>query len=496
MIRRMAVLSFSVMVAGCSGLRDAFTGHQQVVAKAAGRELTAEGLAELLAPNKQVPLRREVLDRVAQVWVDYQLLASALVSGDSLLDSATTVAANWPAVAQRVADRLHDTLIVSRSNLDDAQVDSAFNAGDYRWIHHILVRVSQDTTPEVRAAKRRTAEGYLGQLRRGADFRRLAGQRSEDPSTKEAGGSLGLLGRGVTVRPFEEAAFALQPGALSDVVETAFGYHIIWRPTLEQVRDSFAQRISGVMVDQLDSVYMDSLTNRTGIRVRRSAPGLARNTAENLYAARGRRRVMATFNGGRLRQSDFARWLQAFPPQTRGMVLQAPDSAITEFVKSIARNHMLLLTAERMGIRLPLQDLDSIRESYRRDLVLMTNVIGISAESLAADMSAGSDRMVAASEKVNRYLGEVTSTPPRKPFYEVPPFLAEVLRDRYEWDVSPAGVERALELARELRGPETPAAPSLTPAPRPPMGGAPQAPPGAQLAQPAPAPPAAPRPRS
>jgi hypothetical protein len=363
MIRRWTVLTISVVVAGCSGLRDAFTGHQDVVANAAGRELTAERLAELLAPNKQVPLRREILDRIAQVWVDYHLLARAVVSGDSLLDSATIVDANWPAVAQRIADRLHDTLIVSRSNLDNRQVDSAFNAGDYRWIHHILVRVSQDTTPEVRAAKRRTAEAYLGQLRRGADFRQLAGQRSEDPSTKEAGGSLGLLSRGTTVQPFEEAAFALQPGAMSDVVETAFGYHIIWRPALEQVRDSFATRITTVMVDQLDSAYLDSLTNRTGIRVRRSAPALAKRTAEDLHAARGRRRVMATFNGGRLRQSDFARWLQAFPPQTRGMVLQAPDSAISEFVKSIARNHMLLLTAERMGIHLAPQDLDSIRES-------------------------------------------------------------------------------------------------------------------------------------
>ena len=76
MIRRLSVVALLVLVAGCS-LKDALSGHQDVVATAAGQELTVERVAAMIAPAKSVPLRRDVVDRVAELWVDYQLLAQA-----------------------------------------------------------------------------------------------------------------------------------------------------------------------------------------------------------------------------------------------------------------------------------------------------------------------------------------------------------------------------------------------------------------------------------
>jgi parvulin-like peptidyl-prolyl isomerase len=71
------------------------------------------------------------------------------------------------------------------------------------------------------------ADAALAQLRAGADFATLASQLSTDPGSKDKGGDLGWFGHGVMDPPFEAAAFALQPGQLSDVVHGANGFHII-----------------------------------------------------------------------------------------------------------------------------------------------------------------------------------------------------------------------------------------------------------------------------
>ncbi|HTH15269.1 MAG TPA: peptidylprolyl isomerase [Magnetospirillum sp.] len=66
------------------------------------------------------------------------------------------------------------------------------------------------------------------ELAGGADFAELARQHSDCPSGEE-GGDLGYFGKGAMVREFDEAAFALQPGQVSEVIETPFGYHLIQR---------------------------------------------------------------------------------------------------------------------------------------------------------------------------------------------------------------------------------------------------------------------------
>ncbi len=74
---------------------------------------------------------------------------------------------------------------------------------------------------------RAKADEVLKRIKAGEDFVALVKENSTDPASKDKGGELGWFKRGMMVKQFEEAAFSMQPGQTSDVIETQFGYHII-----------------------------------------------------------------------------------------------------------------------------------------------------------------------------------------------------------------------------------------------------------------------------
>lgn len=85
-----------------------------------------------------------------------------------------------------------------------------------------------EPSEEVRAAAREEAERVLADLQAGTiDFATAAMQYSDDPSSSDKGGDTGWFGHGRMVEPFEEAAFASQPGELVGPIETLFGYHVL-----------------------------------------------------------------------------------------------------------------------------------------------------------------------------------------------------------------------------------------------------------------------------
>jgi len=93
-------------------------------------------------------------------------------------------------------------------------------------LSHILKQVAPDATPDVKQATRARIEEILREVQAGGDFAALAREHSDDPGSAANGGEM-VVRRGQTVPPFEAAAFALEPGGVSPVVETRFGFHII-----------------------------------------------------------------------------------------------------------------------------------------------------------------------------------------------------------------------------------------------------------------------------
>jgi peptidyl-prolyl cis-trans isomerase C len=93
-------------------------------------------------------------------------------------------------------------------------------------IRHILLRVDPSTTEEKKAEVRQTLEGLRKRVLAGESFEALADQYSQDMRAGK-GGDLGYLARGQLADDFEQAVFALQPGQLSGVVSSPYGYHLV-----------------------------------------------------------------------------------------------------------------------------------------------------------------------------------------------------------------------------------------------------------------------------
>ena len=108
------------------------------------------------------------------------------------------------------------------------QNKASFAEPEQRRASHILLTVGEGGSAKDKEGARKLAQDLLARARaRPDDFAKLAQEYSKDPGSAASGGDLGLFGRNMMVKPFEDAAFRLKPGEISDIVETEFGLHII-----------------------------------------------------------------------------------------------------------------------------------------------------------------------------------------------------------------------------------------------------------------------------
>ncbi|MEO6057016.1 MAG: peptidylprolyl isomerase [Gemmatimonadales bacterium] len=115
--------------------------------------------------------------------------------------------------------------------------------------------ISPRPSPAAKARTRAQADSIVLALRKGADFATAAKRFSQDPGSKDQGGSLNWFRRGVMVPEFERVAFSLRPGVVSEPVESPFGYHII---QVERVQPGEVQARHILLIPDIDSVHVDS----------------------------------------------------------------------------------------------------------------------------------------------------------------------------------------------------------------------------------------------
>lgn len=139
-------------------------------------------------------------------------------------------------------------------------------------------RATFDQAEEVKASHilvptQAEADGIMKQLKEGADFAKLAKEKSIDTGSKNAGGDLGFFGRGVMVAEFEKAAFSLKVGELGGPIKTEFGYHIIKltghkdakAATLEEKKAEIREQLVRQKVAELSPQLLGELKSKAKI---------------------------------------------------------------------------------------------------------------------------------------------------------------------------------------------------------------------------------------
>lgn len=155
-----------------------------------------------------------------------------------------------------------DSTIMPSISVTDADIQNFYNENPamFERVHasHILITLEPGATDIQKAEARKKTQEAQAELNKGKEFAEVARQYSQDPYSKDQGGDLGFFARGQMVPTFDEAAFRLEPGQVSEIVETQFGYHIIKvsekkKMTLEEV----GPRMNDFMRDRKIAMAME-----------------------------------------------------------------------------------------------------------------------------------------------------------------------------------------------------------------------------------------------
>jgi len=442
-----------IALGACDGLKEALTAHVDVAAKAANQELSVTRLADLLG-NAKVPvtITKENAGIVADLWVNYQLLAHAAAVGDSLNDKKAIDRAVEPITKNMRLRKFTDTLV--KSFKVDSGSEATYNqaAGDLYAARHILFGFPPAATQTQKDSVRKKAESVLSTVNN-ANFAQLADKNTSDPSGKGKGGALGVYEKGQMVPPFANGVAALKPGQIGpSLIESTYGFHIVQRLPWDQVdKADYAQKYSGAAVNKADSVYLAGLDKSANIEVKTNAAAVAKSAVADPVKHRKDNTVLASFKGGDLTASEFLGWVETMPPQMQvsRQLPGLPDSVVKRFVSSIAQREVMLQKADSAKITLSAEDKTQLYAQFSQLVTMLWQQLGVDSKALSDSAKTTPERERLAANRVESYVDRILGGQAQP--VPVPQPLAIVLQSKYESSINSAGVERSVQSAQKIR---------------------------------------------
>ncbi len=235
-----------------SGLAAAKEG-EEILAEVGPYKLTrAEFEAKLETAPPQIKMilahQPQLKKALVERWVEISLLS--LAAKDAGLEKDPEVKARLDEVTKQILAQAYlEKKLLNQQRVSEEEVKAYYEKHREKYqepravrARHILIEVPQGATPEQEKEALKKAQRLRERILKGEDFAKLAQEYSADPGTKEKGGELGFFTQGQMVKEFEEAAFRLKPGEISEPVRTPFGYHLIQVEEIKEAKQrSFAE---------------------------------------------------------------------------------------------------------------------------------------------------------------------------------------------------------------------------------------------------------------
>lgn len=384
MHRLPGILLVAATLAACAG-----DGQPEpdVLARAGDHLLRVEPAATLLAEQDELPGQPEVVRALADLWIDYTLLAQAALEDSTLSQVDLTPLTRQQVDRERVL-RLRESVLQVDTTVTDEELEAAYRQeapGTSIRARHILLTFPQDATDAQRDSVAALAASLRTQAAGGADFAALAEEYSQDPGSAVQGGDLGFFQRGQMVEAFDRAAFAMEPGDVSDVVESPFGLHVIKVeekevPSFEEIRDQYRIQYIQQRIAAAEMGYLEALEAPANVQIEEGAYSVVREMAERpaiRLSNRAAERPLVTFQGGEYTAGEFREWVQGQPPSLRSQIQGVQDEQLEGLLRSLARERLLVAEAEEQGIMVPQEEQDTILAEARRRFVEATAAMGL-----------------------------------------------------------------------------------------------------------------------
>ncbi len=168
------------------------------------------------------------LDKIKKQFPSEEEFAKGLEAQDLTEEELRNQMVKGMAIEQYIKTTISSKIVISDAELKTfySENPEGFKKEAQVKARHILIKVDKNADEATKNKAREEIDAILVEAKKGGDFAELAKTKSQGPSATR-GGDLGFFTHKQMVKPFADAAFAMKPGEVSEVVETQFGYHII-----------------------------------------------------------------------------------------------------------------------------------------------------------------------------------------------------------------------------------------------------------------------------